>query len=138
VVEVTEQRNALTELVRQQVGTERGRRWSVRAFAERAVDPATGYTPSTGLIGKIIKQQGYTVTPELISALAVGLGLDRDIVAAAAHYQLIGYRTEELAGDAPAMLLRELAKETGDTPLARVVAKRWDEENRPRTRPANT
>lgn len=117
-----EQRDALTELVRQQVGT--GRRYSTREFAEIAIAPETGRGPGKSLIGKIIAGQGYKVTPELVSALAVGLGLDREIVAAAAHFQVIGYRLSELAGEAPAVLMRELGAE-GATPLAQAVAERW-------------
>lgn len=121
-----EQRDALTELVKQQVGT--GRRYSTREFAAAAVDPVTGSGPGKSLVGKIIADQNYTVTPELVSALAVGLGLEREIVAAAAHWQIIGYRRAELAGEAPATLVRRLAADTANTPRARATAERWSAE----------
>ncbi|WP_327066762.1 hypothetical protein [Kitasatospora sp. NBC_01302] len=85
---MTGRRDALTELVCEQVGP--GRTYSVRTFAERAVDPATGYSPGKSLIGKIIKRLSYTVSPELVSALAVGLGKPRELVAQAAAEQFIG------------------------------------------------
>jgi hypothetical protein len=118
--------DALTELVQQQVGT--GRRYSTRDFAAVAVDPMTGKGPGKSLVAKIIAGRGYTITPELVSAISVGLGLDREIVAAAAHWQVIGYRPSELAGPAPATLVRTLEAGDGDTPRARAVAERWAEE----------
>lgn len=124
VAAVPEQRDALTELVRQYVGV--GRRWSTRTFAERAVDPDSGWSPSKSLLAKIIARQGYTVTPQLVSALAAGLGLPRDVVAAAAHFQSIGYEPQELTGAAPATLLRHL--EAGETPLAAGLVERWASE----------
>jgi hypothetical protein len=116
------QRDALTELVRAVVG--RGRRWSTREFAARAVDPETGWSPSKSLLGKIINGDGYKVDPRLVSALAVGFGLPREVVAAAAHWQVIGYEQEELDASAPATLLRHLGSDTPVT-RARAVAKRW-------------
>jgi hypothetical protein len=118
------QRDALTELVQQHVGTHTGPdKMSVAAFAQRAVDPASGYQPSNGLVGKIVRGQSYTVTPQLIGAIAVGLGLPRDIVAAAAHLQLIGYEETELKGGAPAALMRRLDSEPGEP--ERAVAEKW-------------
>lgn len=128
-VEVAKQRDALTELVRQQVGGE-GRRYSTRAFAEVAIDPSTGWAPSKSLVGKIIKGESYKVTPEFVSAIAVGLGLDREIVAAAAHFQVIGYRASELTGGAPATVLEIVDREPGEMPLARAVAEEWDRDER--------
>lgn len=117
-----EQRDALTELVKSQVGE--GRRWSTREFAGRAEDPETGYAPGKSLIAKIINGESYRITAPLVSALAVGLGLPREVVGAAAHLQIIGYTAEELTQGAPATLIRTLAA-GGDTPKARAVAARW-------------
>jgi len=119
------QRDALTELVKAQVGD--GKRWSTREFTARAEDPETGYTPGKSLIAKIINDEGYKITAPLVSALAVGLDLPRAVVGAAAHMQLIGYTEEELAEGAPATLIRQLGA-TGDTPKARAVAARWQSE----------
>lgn len=91
-----EQRDALTELVQANVGT--GRRMSTRDFAAVAVDPETGWSPGKSLVGKIIAGQNYTITPKLVSAVAAGLQMPREIIAAAAHLQAIGYTTEELSG----------------------------------------
>jgi hypothetical protein len=101
---------------------------STRAFSAAAVDPDTGWSPSKSLTAKIIAGQGYDVTPQLVGAVAVGLGLDRDIVAAAAHLQVIGYTETELAGGAPARLIRTLGEEEEPTDKARAVAQRWEEE----------
>ncbi|MFI6465719.1 hypothetical protein ACIBMW_35160, partial [Streptomyces sp. NPDC050538] len=70
-----EQRDALTELVKAQVGD--GKRWSTREFASRAEDPETGYAPGKSLIAKIINGQSYTITARLVSAIAAGLELPR-------------------------------------------------------------
>ncbi|WP_078607354.1 hypothetical protein [Streptomyces flavidovirens] len=121
-----EQRDALTELICQHVGT--GKRWSTRTFAEVAVDPATGWAPSKSLVGKIVKGQSYDITPELVSAVAVGLGLPREVVAAAAHFQVIGYTASELAGEAPATVLHEIGQRPENMPKSRAVAERWASE----------
>ncbi|WP_326811690.1 hypothetical protein [Streptomyces scopuliridis] len=126
VTVVPEQRDALTELVQQHVGI--GKRWSTRDFSEIAVDPDSGWSPSKSLVGKIIAGNGYTITPPLVSALAVGLGLPREVVAAAAHFQVIGYAESELAGGAPAVLVHRLDASLADAPKSRAVAERWDEE----------
>lgn len=121
------QRNALTELVQQHVGTHTGPdKMSVVAFCAKAVDPEGGYRPSNGLIGKIVRGESYKVTPELISAIAAGLGLPREIVGAAAHLQIIGYEEAELKGGAPAALMRRLGVEPGKP--ERSVAEKWQSE----------
>jgi hypothetical protein len=125
-VGVAEQRDALTELVQRYVG--RGRSISTREFAERAIDPATGRGPSKSLVGKIAAGQNYDITPELVSAIAVGLGIDREIAAAAAHFQVIGYRDAELKDGPPAALLLHLSKDPADAELGRAVADQWDAE----------
>jgi hypothetical protein len=123
-----QQRNALTELVKAHVGA--GRRMSTREFSAVAVDPDTGWSPGKTLVGKIINNGGYDVTPQLVGAVAVGLGLDREIVAAAAHLQVIGYTDAELSKGAPARLIRTIGAEPGDdsTSKAQAVAERWESE----------
>ncbi|MCE7083481.1 hypothetical protein [Streptomyces sp. ST2-7A] len=123
---MAEQRNALTELVQQQVG--RGRRWSTREFAAAAIDPDTGWSPSKTLINKIATGGGFTVTPQLVGALAAGLDLPRDIVAAAAHLQLIGYEAAELRAGAPAEVMRRVGVEPGEREHA--ILARWEREAR--------
>lgn len=119
-----QQRNALTELVTAHVGA--GRRMSTREFSAVAVDPESGWAPSKSLVAKIIAGQGYDITPQLVSAVAQGLDLDREIVAAAAHLQVIGYTDTELAEGAPAKLVQVLGAHGDDTPKARAIAERWD------------
>ncbi len=119
-----EQRDALTELVQAKVGT--GRSMSTRAFAAVAVDPESGWSPGKTLVGKIIAGQNFTVTPQLVSAIAAGLKMPREIVAAAAHMQTIGYTVEELASGPPAVLVRTLGAGPEAGPKALAVAERWD------------
>ncbi|MFJ1650039.1 hypothetical protein ACIOC2_01225 [Streptomyces sp. NPDC088337] len=101
---------------------------STREFAVQAVDPKSGWSPSKSLVAKIIADQGYDITPQLVSALAVGLGLDREVVAAAAHLQIIGYTDDELSRGAPAKLIRIIDAEGAPTEKARAVAERWESE----------
>jgi len=124
---MAESRDALTELVQQHVGKHTGTsKMSVTAFLQKAVDPDSGYRPSNGLIGKIVRGQSYGINPELIGAIAAGLDLPRSIVAAAAHLQLIGYEAAELEGEAPAELMKRLDVEPGEP--ERAVAERWASE----------
>lgn len=121
---MAQQRDALTQLVQQHVGTNTGAgKMTVVAFASKAIDPDSGYRPSTGLIGKILRGDSYRVTPQLVGAIAAGLGLPREIVAAAAHFQLIGYESAELGGGAPAQLLQRLGVEPGES--ERAMAEKW-------------
>jgi hypothetical protein len=118
-----EQRNALTELVQQQVGS--GKRYSTREFVAVAVDSETQWAPSKSLLAKIIGGQNYNVTPQLVSALAAGLGLDRSVVAAAAHMQVIGYTAQELTKGAAATVIRTIGADSASTDKADAVAERW-------------
>lgn len=121
---MAQQLDALTRLVRQHVGTHTGEhKMSVAAFCAKAVDPDSRYQPSNGLIGNIVAGKSYKVTPHLVGAIAAGLGLPREIVAAAAHLQLIGYEETELKGGAPAALMRRLDVQPGAPEQA--VAERW-------------
>lgn len=119
------QRDALTELVKAQVGD--GKRWSTREFVTRAADPETGYAPGKSLIAKIINDESYRITAQLVSALAEGLDLPREVVGAAAHLQLIGYTAKEITSGAPATVVRMIGA-SGPTPKADAVAARWDRE----------
>lgn len=120
------QRDALTELVQEHVGTHTGpEKMTVTAFQKKAVDEESGYQPSTGLIGKIVAGDSYTITPKLIGAIAAGLGIPREIVGAAAHLQLIGYTEGELREGPPAKLMQRIGVEPGGA--ERDVVKRWVE-----------
>lgn len=123
---MAQQRDALTELVQQHVGTHTGpEKMSVAAFCKRAVDPDTKYRPSNGLIGNIVAGQSYGINPKLIGAIAAGLGMPREVVAAAAHLQLIGYSEAELSEGSPATLMLRIGAEPGDA--ERDLLKRWSE-----------
>lgn len=85
---MTAERETLTDLVGSAVGP--GGRWTYVAFQKRAVDPDTGYRPSTGTIQKIKEGQLVKIKPELVRAIAAGLGLPVARVGVAAHTQYIG------------------------------------------------
>ncbi len=123
---MAEQRDALTELVQQHVGTHTGsQKLTITAFQKKAIEAESGYQPSTGLVGKIVAGQPYTITPKLVGAIAAGLGIPREIVGAAAHLQLIGYTQGELQEGHPAKLLQRIGARPGEA--ERTIAKRWAE-----------
>jgi len=99
---MTAQRETLTDLVSASVGP--GGRWTYVAFQKRAVDPETGYSPSTGTIQKIREGALVKINPELVRAMAAGLGLPVARVGRAAHHQYIGTPLETrdpFAGEHP-------------------------------------
>lgn len=65
-------------------------RVTYRAFEVDAVDPETGYRPSKSTLWKISHHQDVRITPALVRAVAAGLGLDPQRVAAAAARQYTG------------------------------------------------
>lgn len=123
-----ERLDALTKLMQQHVGTHRGG-LTVAAFRERAVDPESGYRPSNGLVGDLIQGKTPKISPELISALAAGLEMPREVVAAAAHLQVIGYEEHEMSGDPQVRLVKVLGVDVGDAPKAQAIADRWAEDD---------
>lgn len=87
----------LTRLVADRVGDGR-ELMSYRAFEQRAVDPDSGYQPSRNTIWKIRHGKPVNVDPQLVGAIAAGLGLDPQRVQAAAAYQYTGYVASHVAG----------------------------------------
>lgn len=83
-----DQNDALTRLVQEHVG--RGRRLTVRAFEEQAVDPVSGRRLSKSLAGNIVQGHQIKVTPEVLRAIAAGIGESLSTVRAAAIEQYIG------------------------------------------------
>lgn len=80
--------NALTRLVQTHVGE--GRALRIREFAERAVDPETGWAPSKSLVGYIVAGHQVKVTPRLVRAVAAGLNVSLHHVQVAAAEQYLG------------------------------------------------
>lgn len=80
--------DALTRLVQEHVG--RGRRLTFRAFEEQAVDPVTGRRISKSTAENVAKGHQIKVTPEVLRAIAVGIGEDLARVHRAAIRQYIG------------------------------------------------
>jgi hypothetical protein len=95
---MSDHEEALTRLVQEHVG--RGRRLTFRAFEEAAVDPVTGRRLSKSTAENVSKGHQIKVTPEVLRAIAAGLGVDLGRVRVAAISQYIGievtdpYRTE--------------------------------------------
>ncbi|MEU3426635.1 hypothetical protein [Streptomyces gardneri] len=83
-----DQTDALTRLVQEHVGE--GRALTVRAFAERAVDPVSGTTISKSTAGNLVQGHQIKITPEVLAAIAAGLGRPLGEVQAAAMRQYVG------------------------------------------------
>lgn len=80
--------DALTRLVQEHVG--RGRRLTFRAFEEQAVDPLTQRRISKSTAENVAKGHQIKVTPEVLRAIAAGIGVDLGRVRIAAIRQYIG------------------------------------------------
>ena len=83
-----DQTNALTRLVREHVGE--GRPLTIRVFAERAIDPKTGTTISKSTAGNLLTGSRIKITPEVLGAIAAGLGVPLAEVQVAAMAQYVG------------------------------------------------
>ncbi len=80
--------NALTHLVQEHVGD--GRELTIRAFADRAVDPVSGTSISKSTAGNLVQGHAIKVTPEVLGAIAAGLGVPLALVQLAAMRQYVG------------------------------------------------
>lgn len=120
VHDVTEP-ETLASLVAEYAGT--GRPYTFAALSERSVDPETGYRPSANLLWKISQGESVKINPQLIRAIAAGLGMGIERVATAATHQFIGYVVgrPDLAGEAAAdvVVVHEPGVEGRDMPRAR-------------------
>ncbi|MEV6313404.1 hypothetical protein AB0M10_33050 [Streptomyces sp. NPDC051840] len=83
-----DQTDALTRLVQEHVGD--GRDLTIRAFAQRAVDPETGTSVSKSTAGNLVQGHTIKITPEVLRAVAAGLGVPLADVQAAAMAQYLG------------------------------------------------
>lgn len=85
----TRDAETLTQLVSARAG--KGKPDTFEQLANRSVDPETNYRPSANLVWKIASGQDVKMNPPLVKALAAGLGLPPERVAAAAHRQFLGW-----------------------------------------------
>lgn len=118
-----DQADALTRLVQEHVGE--GRALTVRAFAERAVDPATGTRISKSTVGNLVQGHRIKITPEILAAVAAGLGVPLPRVQAAAMEQYVGivvddpYDTPSGDEDVVIRVAHEAGKGAADMPAVR-------------------
>lgn len=87
--------DALTRLMRKHVGV--GRALTLREFAERAIDPATGTTISKSTAGNLVTGSRIKITPQVLGAIAAGLGVPKRLVQAAATEQYVGLILDDSA-----------------------------------------
>lgn len=110
-----EQADALTRLVQEHVGE--GRALTVRAFAQRAIDPKSGTTISKSTVGNLVQGHRIKITPEVLGAIAAGLEVPLAVVQAAAMQQYVGIVVDDPfdtpAGDDDVVV--RVAHESGKT-----------------------
>ncbi|MFF5784226.1 hypothetical protein ACFY8P_04555 [Streptomyces sp. NPDC012693] len=94
-----DQTDALTRLVQEHVGE--GRALTVRAFAERAVDPVSGTSISKSTAGNLVQGHQIKITPEVLAAIAAGLRRPLAEVQAAAMRQYVGVVVDDPFGTPP-------------------------------------
>ncbi|GGQ48517.1 hypothetical protein [Streptomyces asoensis] len=117
--------DALTRLVQEHVG--RGRRLTFRAFEEQAVDPLTGRRISKSTAENVARGHQIKVTPEVLRAIAAGIGVDLGRVRVAAIRQYIGievtdpFDTDPGADDAVVRVAHEVGASSEELAAARVV-----------------
>ncbi|MEV7897282.1 helix-turn-helix transcriptional regulator [Streptomyces cyaneofuscatus] len=80
--------DALTRLVQEHVGD--GRALTIRAFAERAIDPKSGTSISKSTAGNLVQGHSVKISAEVLGAIAAGLGVPLAQVQLAAMKQYIG------------------------------------------------
>lgn len=123
-----DQADALTRLVQEHVGE--GRPLTVRAFAQRAVDPASGTTISKSTAGNLVLGHQIKITPEVLGAIAAGLGRPLSEVQAAAMEQYVGVVVDDPFGtppgddDAVVRVAHDPAKRAEDMPTVRAFLDR--------------
>lgn len=111
----------LTMLVNERVGEGRPMTW--RSFEAVAIDTVANYKPSRATLWKIGQGQPVKLSPELVRAVAAGLGIPPERAQRAAAYQYAGYvATETPKGT----VVHEAGAEPGEK--TRAVLERWDEE----------
>lgn len=120
---MTTDAETLTSLVASAAG--KGQKLTYEQLAQRSVDPETGYRPSPNLVWRVGSGESIKVNPELVRALAAGLGLPLERVQAAAAYQFTGFVTSELAGG---RAVHMPGANVEDAPKSRALMDSWAEE----------
>lgn len=121
--EMPDHNDALTRLMREYVGE--GRPLTQRAFAERAIDPKTGTTISKSTAGNLVTGSRIKITPEVLRAIAAGLGRPLAEVQAAVLAQYLGivvddpFDTDPGDDDVVVRVAHEPGKTADDMPALR-------------------
>lgn len=117
---MTQEAETLTQLVADRVGE--GRELTYRAFQAKAIAKG-GYQPSVDVLWKVGTGKAFKLSPELVEAIAAGLGLPPQRVQAAAAYQYTGLVASYVDGG---VVLHDPAVDA-DTPATRDEMKRLRE-----------
>lgn len=114
----------LTDLVASQLRTGGGRD-TIDTLYPRCIDPSTGYAAGRTTVWKLSRPDQATsvkIHPDLVRAMAAGLGLTEKRVQVAAAYQYTGLVATDYAGGT---ILHEPGVTLDQMPKARAVLDRW-------------
>lgn len=117
----------LTHLVASML-TEAGGRDTLDTLTERCIDPESGYHPSRNTVWKLSRPDlafSVKINPELVRAVAAGVGVDQQRAQAAAAFQFTGYVIDTFGADGVA---RESTADSGIGPKSKAAFERWDKE----------
>lgn len=103
-----------------------------RALEDNSIDPQTGYRPAKSTLWKVSKGHSVQLSPELVRAIAKGLGIEPLRAARAAAVQYAGYIPEDVAGGT---VVRESGAPASDLAAERNLIKLWDDEDSERNHP---
>lgn len=123
-----DQNDALTRLVQEHVGD--GRPLTIRAFAAAAVDPKSGTSISKSTVGNLVQGHSIKITPEVLGAIAAGLGVDLATVQARAMAQYVGvvvddpFDTDPGDEDVVVRVAHEPVQDGADMPTVRAFVER--------------
>lgn len=116
----TRDAETLTQLVSERAGRRDGQgKLTFEQLAERCIDPKGGYQPSANLLWRIASGQEIKINERLVRAIAAGLGMDDQRVAAAAAHQYTGWVPAPLPakpGDEVDDAVVRVARAAGVTP----------------------
>jgi hypothetical protein len=117
----------LTDLVAAKLKSGGGRD-TLDTLHPRCIDPSTGYAAGRSTVWKLSRPdlaKSVKIHPDLIRAVAAGLGLPADRVQRAAAYQYTGYLATDLGGGT---VIHRHGMAADQMDKARSFLDRWDKE----------
>lgn len=117
----TRDTETLADLVSERAGKGpgRGSKLTFEQLSDQSIDTETGYKPSANHLWRISAGHDVKMNPQLVRAIAAGLGVDVTRVRAAAARQFLGWEAADLPGadvDEEQDEVVQVARSAGVTP----------------------